>query len=195
MEIIMPIEAFLLLFLICTPALLGGWDFLILLIMGKRAFGRWFIVMELIVIIMALIYLWIDTTELNSCCASSATFSPEHRLSIIVLVGAAPAHPKIVQPDRETDPSALRMVQSQMGFGHDLYPDETAGMVFSFGAICFRQEAGGSHRATVPGARRPDGDRKTVQHLYRFRAGRRVFSSWLLLIVRPLLSWSVLGRK
>jgi hypothetical protein len=82
----MSLGILVILFFIWLPAILVGWDFMALLLTGERVLGKWGLAMEIIVMTVAIGYLVIDTLENNSCCNASAAFSPEHRLSIIVLV-------------------------------------------------------------------------------------------------------------
>ncbi|MFZ1524376.1 MAG: DUF6688 family protein [Saprospiraceae bacterium] len=78
----------LLVILICLPQFLSVFDFLYLLFTGKIYFGQ--IVHGIIGILVVIIYpgflLMTDLKDINNCCGSSAIFSPEHKVSIYIVI-------------------------------------------------------------------------------------------------------------
>ena len=61
-------------------------DFFSFLISGRRFFGRLKFVLQPLVMLGPVMTLVLDLDQKNDCCSDSAIFSPQHRLSAIVLV-------------------------------------------------------------------------------------------------------------
>jgi len=76
------------LFLFALPALLLTIDFLNFLVSGRRLYHKAFTwVLEVTGMLgLPLLYLWMLDESKNNCCSDSATFSPDHKLTIYVLV-------------------------------------------------------------------------------------------------------------
>ena len=73
-------------FLAVVVIVLVCWDFLYYLMHRERYFVRFRHVLEIIVLFFPLAVLKFDIGTPNDCCGDSALFSPDHRLTVIVLV-------------------------------------------------------------------------------------------------------------
>jgi hypothetical protein len=78
----------LLVLLLGLPSVLVTLDFVKCLRTGKRLFNTiWIRILEIVTIIgLPFIYLNVVENKVNDCCSDSATFSPEHRLTIYSLI-------------------------------------------------------------------------------------------------------------
>ncbi len=78
----------LVLLLFGLPAALVTIDFIKFVITGKRLYGKELIrfVDVIVVVVLPLFYLIFIDININDCCWDSATFSPDHKLTIYVLV-------------------------------------------------------------------------------------------------------------
>lgn len=78
----------LIIILICLPQLLSVFDFLYLLFTGKSYFRQ--IANRILGVLVVLVYpgilLVTDLNSINDCCGSSATFSPEHKIAIYLVI-------------------------------------------------------------------------------------------------------------
>src|SRR5215469_5692700 len=74
-----------LLCLIVIPPIIAWIDFLIYLASGDRFAGNYSRIFEALLMGYALFFLVSDLGFTNDCCTDSAVFSPNHRLSVIVL--------------------------------------------------------------------------------------------------------------
>jgi hypothetical protein len=74
--------------IVCLPVLLVAIDFFKFLLTGKRFFNK--VIARLVeftfVLLFPFIYLIMVDTPTNDCCSESATFSPEHKLTIYALI-------------------------------------------------------------------------------------------------------------
>jgi hypothetical protein len=78
----------LIIILICLTQILSVFDFLYLLFTGKSYFRQ--IANRILGVLVVLVYpgilLVTDLNSINDCCGSSATFSPEHKLPIYIVI-------------------------------------------------------------------------------------------------------------
>jgi hypothetical protein len=77
---------YLIILLICSPAILVGFDFLFMLFTGERFFVNRYKILEILVMAIACTFLLSTLSDGNQCCDGSGIFSPAHSLSVIVLV-------------------------------------------------------------------------------------------------------------
>jgi len=84
----MTAQATIIVILVYLPVVFLLWDFLCFLLVGERFFQKKvFRAIEMIPLLYPLFFLWGEFGTKNNCCGGSATFSPDHQLSIRVLVG------------------------------------------------------------------------------------------------------------
>lgn len=76
------------LFLCGLPSLLLSIDFVMFVITGKRAYNKTITqILEVAGMLgLPILYLWMMDENENNCCSGSATFSPDHKLTIYVLI-------------------------------------------------------------------------------------------------------------
>jgi hypothetical protein len=75
--------------LICLPGVIIAIDFIYYLLTGEhiRKIKKLSVAMGFVQMCYAIYFLWTDRGLVNDCCGGSATFSPQHRLSLNILVG------------------------------------------------------------------------------------------------------------
>jgi hypothetical protein len=78
----------LILILLSLPSLLLTIDLIKFLIKGKRFYDNGLVrVLEFtVMLVLPILYLWILDENTNDCCSDSATFSPDHKLTIYTLI-------------------------------------------------------------------------------------------------------------